>query len=171
MNRNLRRFGIPALALVLTFGLLTAAGCKKTVGERAMEKMIEKASGGKAEVDASGGSLKIKTAEGETQIGAASQWPSDLPEGFPRLEGKVSSAARMNGTDMTTWIVNVSDVKEAALAEYVQTMKDAGWNENYSSSSDQSMISHLEKDNLTIMIAFVKDRNEAGLSISAKKTE
>lgn len=168
MTKTLKRFGIPALALIVAFGLLAAAGCKKTPGEKAMEKMIEKASGGKAEVDASGGSLKIKTAEGETQIGAMSQWPSDLPEGFPKFEGKVTSAAKMKGAEGTTWLVNLVDVKEADVAKYVQAMKDAGWNELFTSSADQSMMSNLEKDNTTAMIAFAKDRGELGLSISVK---
>ncbi len=169
MIKILKRFGVPLLALVVAFGLLAAAGCKKTSSERAVEKMISKATGGKAEVDASGGTLKIKTAEGETQIGAMSQWPSDLPDGFPKLEGKISSAARMAGTDTTTWIINVAEVKEADVAKYIQALKDAGWNENFSSSADQSMMSNLEKENLSVMIAFNKEQGEVGLSINAKK--
>jgi len=168
MSKTLKRFGVPLLALVVAFGLLAAAGCKKTPGERAMEKMIEKASGGKAEVDASGGSLKIKTAEGETQIGALSKWPSDLPEGFPKFEGKLSSAAKMNNDKGATWLINIVEVKEADVTKYVQALKDAGWSELFTSSADQSMMSQLQKDKMSVMVAFAKDRGELGLSVTVE---
>jgi hypothetical protein len=169
MRKTLKRLGVPMLALVVAFTFLAAAGCKKSPGEKAVENMIEKATGGKAEVDASSGTLKIKTAEGETQIGALTEWPSDLPEGFPKFEGKIASAARMAGEDMTTWIISLAGVKEAAVTTYIQALKDAGWNELFSTSADQSMMSNLEKDKATVMVAFNKEQSEVGLSISFKK--
>ncbi len=169
MTKILKRFGIPVLALFVAFSLLAAAGCKKSGGERAMEKMIEKASGGKAEVDASGGSLKIKTAEGEAQIGTITEWPSDLPADLPKLEGRVQSAIKMNVAGGASWIIGLGGVDEAAVTDYIQKLKDAGWIEAFSSSADTVMMVHLTKAEVTVGLTFDKAKGDLSLSITVEK--
>jgi hypothetical protein len=169
MLKLLKRFGVYLLALVVAFGLLAAAGCKKTTGERAVEKMISKATGGKAEVDASGGTLKIKTAEGETQIGALTEWPSDLPGDLPKFDGRLQSAVKMGGADGAGWFISILEVKEAAVTDYVQKLKAAGWNEAFSTTANDSLMVQLTKENASVMLTFGKDKGELGLSVSVTK--
>jgi len=169
MRKTLKRLGVPMLALVVAFTLLAAAGCKKSPGEKAVENMIEKATGGQAEVDASSGTLKIKTAEGETQIGALTEWPSDLPGDLPKFDGRLQSAIKMSGADGAGWIISITEVDEAAVTEYVQTLKAAGWNEAFSTTANTSLMVQLMKENASVMLSFAKDKGELGLSVSITK--
>jgi hypothetical protein len=163
---------IGALVLVAV-GLMFTAGCKgKSLSEKIAEKAIEKASGGKAKVDVGSGSLKIQTKEGEVEIGAASKWPSEIPEDVPKFEaGQFESSTRMSVENGTSWIMGIKDVEADAVAGYVQALKDAGWKEGLSSDSDAAYHFQVEKDKYGIMLIYDKEGKNLGYTFILKTKE
>lgn len=67
---------------VIACSLVAYIGCGKKAEEKVLEKIIEKESGGKADVDISDESISIKTDDGEAQFHAGEN--VKLPEDFPK---------------------------------------------------------------------------------------
>ena len=170
MIQALKRAGFVVVCLMVAASLIVSTSCKKkSPSETLAEKMIEKASGGKAEVDIRGGTMKIKTAEGETTIGALAKWPSEIPADVPKFEGgKFATAAKMNSAEGTSWVMNFRDVDEAAVKAYIQGLKDAGWKENQAFSTPDSDMFIGAKGNLAATMAYIKANKGLSFTVLAK---
>jgi hypothetical protein len=162
------RILLTGTVVLVAFGLMFTAACKgKSLSEKIAEKAIERATGGKAQVDANSGSLKIKTKEGEVEYGAASKWPSDIPEDVPKFEaGKFQSSTRMSVDNGTSWIMGIGDVEGDAVTAYVQALKDAGWNEGFSSTSDKTYHFQSQKDEYGIVLIYDKEGKQLAYTFS-----
>jgi hypothetical protein len=160
-----RRIGIIGLALALVAGLASFSACKKTANERMAENMVEramdKATGGKADVDFSGGKMRLKTKEGETTIGVASEWPSDLPEDFPKLaSGTIKGVTRTESQGSKAFHIVIEGVEAEAVEKYLETLKESGWTSQMSTTTDQGFMHQLTKDNNLVILG----GNEKSLS-------
>lgn len=148
------------LSLALAAGLLAFTGCKKTadekMAEKIMERAMEKASGGRADVDIAGGKVKIKdsTGAGEIDYGATT-WPDDLPEGSLKFEnGKVKGVTRSTRPDGKNWMVMVENVEADAVNAYVEALKGAGFAIPTNMTAGQGGMFQAEKDKLFIIGMF-----------------
>lgn len=169
MIHTLKRAGCVAVCLIVAAGLVVSTSCKKSPSERLAEKMIEKASGGKAQVEIQGGAMKIKTAEGEATFGALAKWPSEIPADVPKFEGgKFGNAAKTNTPEGTGWVMNYQDVDEAALKAYIQGLKDAGWKETQSFSAGDTEMFIGEKGNLVASMTYLKTGKGLSFTLLAK---
>jgi hypothetical protein len=170
MTLSWKRPALFLLCLVVAVGLVATTGCnRKSTEERMVEKMLEKGTGGAAKVDLKDGTIKIKTAEGEAELGSLSKWPADLPGELPRFEGgKFANAAKMGGPDGTGWIMSIQEVEEAAVTSYIQGLKDAGWKELMSNSMPESIQFMGEKDNVTVTLTYIKSDKGLSYTVSAK---
>jgi hypothetical protein len=167
MKKYLSVAGIALIA----FALLALPACKgKGAGERTAERALEKATGGKAEVNVEEGGVSIKTKDGEVQLGALSSWPADMPTDIPKFEGaKVYNAAKTESATETTWIVNFRDAEGGAVDSYIEGLKSAGFSSEMSSNTEETTFFTAKKGDLDITVAFVK--NDKGLSLSVSKSK
>jgi hypothetical protein len=165
MRKSLGILGI----VLLAFAILALPGCKgKSAAERAAEKALEKATGGKAEVDLEGETVSIKTEEGEVRVGALTDWPADLPGDVPRFEGgKVKNAAKTDMGAENGWIVNLSEVEVEAVDKYLEELKTAGFSSDMISRTEDTIMFQGTKSDVSIMVAYVK--NDKGLSLNVTK--
>jgi hypothetical protein len=165
MTRS-RKAGFIGMFILVAVGLTFMTGCKgKSLSEKIAEKAIEKASGGKAKVDAGDGTLKIKTKDGEVEFGSASKWPSEIPGDVPKFEaGKFESATRMNVEEGTSWIMGIKDVDADAVAGYVQALKDSGWDEGVSSDSEAAYHFQSQKGKYGIVLIYDKEGKNLGFT-------
>jgi hypothetical protein len=153
------RILLTGTVVLVAFGLMFTAACKgKSLSEKIAEKAIEKATGGKAQVDANSGSLKVKTKEGEVEFGAAAKWPADLPGDLPVFEsGKFLSATKLNVENGQSWIMMIGEVDAAAVSDYVQVLKDSGWGEALTSDSETTSHFQATKDKYSAVLIYDKD--------------
>jgi len=167
MNNYLRVFGIALIA----FAILAVPACKgKGAGERMAERALEKATGGKAEVNVEKGGVSIKTKEGEVQLGALSSWPADMPSDVPRFEGaKVFNAAKSESSTETSWIVNFRDAEAAAVDSYIEGLKSAGFASGMTSNTEDTVLFGGKKGDIDISVVYVKNDKAMSLSVTKSK--
>ncbi len=122
----LHRSGWIVLPLLLLG--LSCGGEKAT--ERAIERQIEKASGGKAKVDLSKDKMTIKTKEGEMAISqsGAVDIPADFPKDVLVYKGAVVKMVFKQDKGVSMLLETADDVKKVAQA-YQADMKANGWQE------------------------------------------
>jgi len=129
--RNMALLGV----VVLLVGVV-AVGCGKKAGEKVaeglMEKTLERATGGDADVDLGGGGkdVTIKTDQGTTTMSETAAWPDDFMPEVPEFTyGTIERVSRTVGTkegqrSMTVWF---KDLQEGGIDKYVEELKAAGW--------------------------------------------
>lgn len=164
MKKYLSILGVCLLAVAV----LSLPACKgKSASERLAERALEKAAGGKADVDMSSGTLSIKTDDGELQVGSVSDWPADVPGDVPKFEGaKVRSAARTSQGEDKAWIINYADAGEAAVAKYIDILKASGFTSDVLSQTEESMYFQATKGNVIVVVAFNKSGGELSINVA-----
>lgn len=113
---------IPIIVIVVI--VLVAISC---ISRFRAKSQLEKALGGKVQVDNSGQTYKIKTKEAETEVSAdkSLKWPSDLPVNIPKYDsGAIRSVSH---TTEDIWVITVADTDENYFKNYKQTLLAGGW--------------------------------------------
>jgi hypothetical protein len=131
------------LMLCLCCVILLVAACGRETQEAAMEKKIEDATGGKADVDMSDKGMKVsgETEEGKYEMtgGDAAKIPDDFPaDVFIYKPSKAVMAMKVpEGFSVT---LQTKDDKAKVLSAYKEQMAAKGWSEEGSMDmGDQSM--------------------------------
>ena len=131
---SLRKTGSIVAVVIVAAALVAGAACKsksaqEKIVENRLERALEKASGGKVDIDLKGGTLKVKTAEGESVLTTGEQkWPEDLPGGMVKLDGaKVSSVTRTGDEERKIWSIQLTDFGDGVFERYAEKLKAEGW--------------------------------------------
>ena len=145
---------LPVIVLLL---LLAAAGCRKA-GETAAEAAIERASGGKLEVDRDGDVTTLRGEDG-SQMRIASGDDLTLPAGFPRdvylpRDYALNSVVEMGPVTMVQLSSpqTVSDLYASAD----QAMQALGWRQ----------VMAMRQASGSAVLGFEKDQRRASLTFS-----
>ena len=169
-----KSLGAAALSVFLVYGLIGMTGCKKAgerLAEKSIENAIEKASGGKAQVDLSGGGIKVKTAEGESSLTASNEWPKDLPGGIPLFTlGKVKGVTRLTSEGQKAWNIILEEIEAGAIEKYTELLKSGGWTIGQTMSMGEGGMIQATKDTLGVIVMFNQDKT-ASLSVTTKIDE
>jgi hypothetical protein len=141
--------GLVCLTALLVF---LASGCSylaREASEKAVEKAIEKESGGKADVDVEEGKVRIKTEEGEAEIEVgATELPDDFPSDFPLYENaKVSAVYRSEAGGKVRFNVTfeLSDSWQEAKDFYQDELPKSGYTIAASSETQDGAMLYLKK--------------------------
>ena len=117
-----------SVAIAATAGALLLASCspgdliEKAAGEAA-EKAIEGATGADIELDEDGGTMSIKTDDGEMSFGTGAELPESFPESeVPLVDGEIVTSMRIKDETSDGYSVsmmvegNIADVNAEAVA-------------------------------------------------------
>ncbi len=171
MTRNPKSIRLAALVLAVAAALVLASACQKA-NEKSAEKMIEnaleKAGGGKADIDLSGGKLSVKTDQGTADFSAAGgKWPSELPGDVPKVaDGKVKGVFSVAQGEGKHWTIAVDEIDEAAYAKYVETLKAAGYEIGMNMTTADGAMTQGKKGTTQIVVTFSKSAKTLGLSVT-----
>lgn len=162
---SVRKTAFIALAALVSITLLAGTACKsksarEQMVENRMERALEKASGGKVDIDLRGGTMKVKTAEGDSVLTTGERkWPEDLPEGAIKFEdAKVRAVARSSTEEGKNWTIHLLEVGENALAEYSAKLKDGGWTIQMETTAGQGGTTVATKDGLMVNVMINADQ-------------
>ena len=154
-----KKIGIIVVAVLAGFTLLAETACKsksarEAVAEKRLENILEKASGGKVDLNLRDGTMKVKTAEGESVLTTGEQkWPEDLPESAIKFEdAKVRAVARSSTEGGRNWTIHLLEIGEKALDEYTARLKDAGWTITMTTTTGQGGTVVATKDDLMVNV-------------------
>ena len=172
MKGMVRVFAVWVFIVVLAAGLMGLAGCKgkveQTVAEKTVEKMLEKATGGKADIDLEEGKIKVKSADGETEVSTgAAEWPNDMPGGVPKFtQGKVKGVTRASDRGSKTWNVILEEIEDGAWDKYAETLKSNGWTILQSMNMGEGGSLQAAKDKLLLVAMFNNTNKNASMGVS-----
>ena len=178
MKSSARAFGFWILTLLIVVGLFGLAACKSKssqdqAAEKAVEKMLEKTSGGKAEVDIQEGKVKIKTEEGESEVSTGEkEWPKDLPESVPQFTmGKVRGVTRSDAQGNKSWNVILEEVEAGAVEKYTAALKSKEWQIMQTMTTGEGGMTQAMKNNVVIIAMFDEKGKSASISVSTQTEE
>lgn len=154
--------------VVLVGGGALVAGCGKKAEEKVAEKMIERATGGQAEVDIKSGQVRIKTKEGEAVYTAeGSTWPEDLPGDVPRFaKGRLTGTNRVSQGDTQSWVMAFEDVERKHFDDFVADVRGAGWKIAMTTSVENSeLVQATRGDDLSLVATYDGGAKGASLQV------
>lgn len=164
------------IAVMVSLLLLVGYGIKnimemasKKIGETMVENMMEKATGGKADVDVEGGNMKIKTDEGTLTTGQTmpKDWPTDAPV-YPKAEVQYSASVSPTGGKTGQALVLMSTDTQQQVSEfYAAELSKQGWTISANAQAAGSTVITATKDTRTFsaMIAASDDRTTITLGV------
>lgn len=159
---------LSVLVLISTAVFLTSCGkkAKEEAASRAIEKAIEKQTGGKAKVDLSKGKVTIKDKEGELTM--AQGGGADLPEGFPKdvlaYKGAQVMLAVKQANSMSVVLETKDDLKTVEEA-YKTSMKAQGWEEETAMTMPEGVMHHYKKANRKASVTINKDPGKSRITL------
>ena len=122
--------------VVLCLVLAAVPACKKaseSSAEKAAERAIEQATGNKANVDISGGGIKVSGKEGgkEFSYEASGKGGVALPKGFPddvpRYPGATVLSSMSQGNEMNMVTFQTVDAPDRVYDFYGKKLRESGW--------------------------------------------
>jgi len=155
------------LVAALLLSVLVAAGCgKKASGEKLaegmMERTLESATGGNADVDLNGNDVTIKTKDGTTTMSETSEWPSDMFPDVPKFTyGVVERVSKGTEGGMQKFNVYLRDVEDGAFEKYDADIKAAGWESQMMTQSDDAGMISAQKGNMALQLVYNKSDKTA----------
>jgi hypothetical protein len=168
-KRQLRIFAVALFAAVLVFALGACKGrtVSSRLGEKSVENMIEKATGGQAKVDLKDGTIKVKTAEGETEIGTSKTWPNDLPADVLKPEsGKITGVVRSTQEEKKYWNISFEGADAAAFDKYADALKAGGWDIKMTTKTGDGGLFQAEKGKLMVVATFTNAGKNVNLVVT-----
>jgi methionine-rich copper-binding protein CopC len=126
-----QRIKIYGLLPVLAMLAIILSGCGKTItqttSEKAAEKIIEKQTGGQANVDVNQGNVKVESKDGKIEVGQNVKLPADFPKDVYVIDGNIVSAfSEPTKASYTVSIQTEKNPSEAA-AVYQEKLSADGW--------------------------------------------
>jgi len=146
---------LAAAAVVLAAGACKGKSTSERLAENSVAKAIERATGGQAKVDLKDGTIKVKTAEGDVELGATKTWPSDFPTDVPKPStGKIAGVVRSTQEEKKYWNITILEVEPGTFAKYQDELKTQGWEIKSVTTMGDGGIMNAQKDKLEIVATF-----------------
>jgi hypothetical protein len=146
---------LAAAAVVLAAGACKGKSPSERLAENSIAKAIERASGGQAKVDLKDGTIKVKTAEGDVEIGATKTWPADFPIDVPKPgSGTIAGVVRSNQEDKKHWNITLQNAEPGTFAKYQDELKAKGWEIKVVTNVEDGGLLNAQKDKLAIVATF-----------------
>ncbi len=174
MHQPWRPEALFGVALVASLFMLS--GCSKKdatekLGETMSERMLERATGGEADVDIDGQNVSVKTKDGNVQMTSTDQWPSDMFAAVPPFPyGKVERVTSGVEEGMKKFNVWLRDVPDDASDRYHAELKAAGWESQITMMGEQGGMLNAQKGTLAVQFMHAK-HNKAGVFVAYEVSE
>lgn len=155
--------------VVLVICAFLAPGCGKKAEEKTAEKMMEKAlseaTGKETKIDLQEGNVHIENKDMQTDIVSTSTWPSDMFADVPKFTGgAIERVVSSNEGGMQKFNIYFNDLKDEALKQYADALKQKGWEANLMDMGAGGMLT-AQKGNLGINFAFNLQKKDGMLAV------
>jgi len=158
--------------LVLIASVCVLTNCGKKAEERAIEKRIEKQSGGKVKADLSKGQITIKDKEGETVI--AQGGGAKVPDGFPKdvlVYKNAAVTASVKQKNMFMLSLAAKDDMNKIAEAYKSSMKSQGWEEGMVMNMPDAVALQYKKGKRNASISINKEGDKAAIVLHVETEE
>ena len=168
----LKKFIVVLLSTLIMLSL-TSCGVRQSLDEKIAEKVtegvIEKATGGEANIDVDKGQLTIKGENGEKVTLSDSKWPEgEVAKLIPEFKkGNIVSAINSD----KACVIMIEQIEAKDFKQYVEQLKARGFTNDvaeYTSDSGQSYNAHLNENT---MIVVLYDPENKALTINLETSQ
>jgi hypothetical protein len=172
-GRHLFKKTIVILLTILMMLTLASCGVRKSLDDKIAEKVTEgvvnKATGGEANIDIDKGEMTLKGKDGEKITFGEGKWPkgeaaSHIPE-FKK--GKIITAAN---SDKACTIL-IEQVEEKDYKQYVEELKGRGFTNDAAEFTSESSQNYKAYLNENTMVFLLYDTEQQALTISLEISE
>ncbi|MFA5995719.1 MAG: hypothetical protein WCW27_02970 [Patescibacteria group bacterium] len=146
--------------LVLSSIALTGSGCAKNLAEQAAEKVIEKQTGQKTDIQLNNGSADVTIGDTTTSLGSGTSVPTNWPTDVPLEENIIPKASLVN-TTTATLSYNTTKAANDVINFYKQQLNNKGWKEEASTQANGTYSYITTKDKKKTMITYSADPTSA----------
>ncbi len=151
--------------------LLVLAGCGRKGDEEAAEQAIKAATGADVEVTEDGGTVKMKTEDGEdvtVTAGGDAKLPADFPKDVPLYKGAkmVATANTPEGVQVS---LQSSDAADTVAAGCRKLMEAEGWTAGASMDMGAMTMLVFKKDDREVAVQVMNDGKQTTINVIAKK--
>jgi hypothetical protein len=171
IQNQIKTAGLFALALIFSLFILSCHRASQKTGEKMMEKALENATGGKANVDINGEKTVIETSAGKMEVdGNANSWPNEIPGDVPEFKfGKVDAVTTSDVDGNKSWNIVYNEVEEGFLDKYDALLKEKGFETVTMKMGDKggSITAESPKYNVFLM----GGEGKMSLAVTVKKQE
>lgn len=161
-----------AVAIISSLVLL-GAGCGKSASqyasEKAAEKIIEKQTGGKVNIDTSNNTVKYETKDGTFQSGENVQIPESFPKDIYIAEGKLVSAISNKENGVHSISIQSTEKASDLAKKYEEKFKADGWKITGTMNFGDTYSVIAEKDTRQVSVMVGKTDKETTVVISVGK--
>jgi hypothetical protein len=156
-----------AAGLVFTLGACKSKTARERLAEKSVANMIEKATGGQAKVDLKDGTIRVKTAEGETEIGSSKTWPNDLPADVLKPSfGKIVGVIRSSQEEKKYWNVSFEGGDAGAFDKYADELKSKGWEIKMTTKTGDGGMFQAQKEKVMIVATFTNSGKNVNIVVT-----
>jgi len=152
---------------------ILAVGCGRKAEEKAMEKAIEKQTGGKASVNIDKNSFSVKTKDGEFTMtsGGDAKIPDDFPSDVFVYKGSTVFSTLKVPDGQQVQLTSKDAVSKVADA-YKKEMTAKGWTEESTVTMGEQVVLSYQKDDLrtAVMVMGEKDLSRIILTVTKDKS-
>jgi len=145
-----KKEGLSVLSIIAILVLVFFVGC-----EKAAEKTIQNATGGKAKIDTNKGTVSIKTNQGSMEVGGTQTWPSKMPSDVPKLTyGRITGVSETNTPKGLSIFVAIGGISPAEFDKYQGMLEGAGWKIASVTKADDGLFMHAKKQSSALTVSF-----------------
>jgi hypothetical protein len=171
IQSQIRTAGLFALALVFSLFIFSCQRASQKTGEKMMEKALENATGGKANVNINGEKTVIETSAGKMEIdGKATSWPGEIPGDIPEFKfGKVTAVTTSDMDGNKSWNIVYNDVEAGFLDKYDALLKEKGFETVTMKMGDKG--GSITAENPKYNVFLMGGEGKMSLAVTVKKEE
>lgn len=168
---KIKSAGLVGLAFVFVILIVSCQRTSEKAGEKMMEKALENATGGKADVDITKDKAVIETENGKMEVDTqANSWPSEIPGDVPEFKlGKVKAVTTSNMDDTKSWNIAYDEVQDGFLDKYDALLKENGFETVLMKMGDKG--GSITAENKKYYVFLMGGEGSLSISVSIKKEE
>jgi uncharacterized lipoprotein NlpE involved in copper resistance len=160
VSDEMKKAIVVLIAVVLLLSL-TGCGIRQKISEKVTEKItegiIDKVGGDDVDIDLDDGKINVKDEDGTEWTMGGGEWPKDgaaalIPE---FKEGTISAVVN---SPEGCWI-EIEEVDEKDFQQYVEALKNAGFDKNVATSSDEENVTYIAwlEEKASVSVSYSKD--------------
>lgn len=162
---------------LVALSLVGVGGCRK-IQEKMAEKAVEKATGGKADIDSKTGQVKLRQKgpdgkETEVQVGDKTTVPADFPKSVPMYPGgKLIAAVSISQGEQGHMVTLTTSDPVSAVTDYYKKNL-AGFKVDGELNSNDTTILTMSNAELTVSVTAAHDNSDNTTTVqltASKKT-
>jgi len=160
---------VAVLLIALIFGVF-ASGCRKSIHDRAAEKMLEDMTEADVDISGDGENVTIETEDGTISAGDSMDWPGDRMADLPEPDATITGVVESGDGGCS---VVFSGMSTADAEAYLVSVKSLGYTENAMNMNDDESLWYVgaTQDGATVTFTYTNETGDGMIAYATASGE